>query len=49
MQMTSQLTELTNTKNQEIAERDEKLSRLKMQMAEALKGNSWFILLPLFN
>ncbi|ELU07803.1 hypothetical protein CAPTEDRAFT_221363 [Capitella teleta] len=39
--MSSRLTDLTNTKNQEIAERDVKLDRLKKQMAEALKGNSW--------
>ena len=41
--MNSRLIDLTNSKNQEIAVRDEKLGRLKKQMAEALKGNSWYV------
>jgi hypothetical protein len=40
--MTKQLEELRSLKDKEIADRDQKLNRLKMQMADALKGNSWY-------
>lgn len=39
--LTRQLTEMAALKDKEIADRDQKLNRLKMQMADALKGNSW--------
>ena len=39
--MDEKLKELTELKDKEVALRDEKLNRLKKQMADALKGNSW--------
>lgn len=39
--MEERITEITKQKDKEIAVKDEKLNRLKQQMAEALKGNSW--------
>ncbi|XP_076434917.1 uncharacterized protein LOC143274847 [Babylonia areolata] len=41
LDLTRQMTELAQAKDKEIADRDQKLNRLKMQMADALKGNSW--------
>ncbi|XP_070204497.1 filamin A-interacting protein 1-like isoform X2 [Littorina saxatilis] len=41
LDFTRQLNELREAKDKEIADRDQKLNRLKMQMADALKGNSW--------
>ena len=35
------MSELTVEKDREISTRDEKLDRLKKQMADALSGNSW--------
>lgn len=40
-EMDEKLKELTDLKDKEVALRDEKLNRLKKQMADALKGNSW--------
>ncbi|KAL5015953.1 hypothetical protein ScPMuIL_005542 [Solemya velum] len=40
-EMEERITEITKQKDKEIAVKDEKLNRLKQQMAEALKGNSW--------
>ena len=37
------MTDAVAEKDREISVRDEKLSRLKHQMADALKGNSWFV------
>jgi hypothetical protein len=39
--MDEKLKELTDLKDKEVSLRDEKLNRLKKQMADALKGNSW--------
>nr|KAG5687756.1 hypothetical protein BaRGS_014845 [Batillaria attramentaria] len=39
--LTRQMTEMATLKDKEIADKDQKLNRLKMQMADALKGNSW--------
>ena len=33
---------ITDEKDKEIKMKDDKLSRLKLQMADALKGNSWY-------
>lgn len=41
-QFDRKLAELNEQKDKEIAERDAKLSRLKQQMADSLKGNSWY-------
>ena len=41
LQFDRKLAEMTELKDKEIAERDAKLSRLKQQMADSLKGNSW--------
>lgn len=41
LDLTRQMTEMAAQKDKEIADRDQKLNRLKMQMADALKGNSW--------
>ncbi|KAK3594779.1 hypothetical protein CHS0354_030721 [Potamilus streckersoni] len=35
------LAEMTAVKDKEIADKEQKLNRLKQQMADALKGNSW--------
>ena len=40
-QMNTRLLDLANEKDKEIKTRDEKLNKLKKQMADALKGNSW--------
>lgn len=40
-QLEEKILEITTSKDQEIKIRDEKLTRLKNQMADALKGNSW--------
>ncbi|XP_052798520.1 golgin subfamily A member 4-like isoform X2 [Mya arenaria] len=40
-QFDQKLAEMTEQKDKEIADRDSKLNRLKQQMAESLKGNSW--------
>ena len=40
-QLTRQMADMAAAKDKEIADRDQKLNRLKMQMADALKGNSW--------
>lgn len=37
----SELVELKSLKEKELKSRDEKLERMKQQMADALKGNSW--------
>ncbi|CAG2204224.1 unnamed protein product [Mytilus edulis] len=39
--MDEKLKDITDLKDKELALRDEKLNRLKKQMADALKGNSW--------
>ena len=39
--MDEKLKELADLKDKEVSLRDEKLNRLKKQMADALKGNSW--------
>lgn len=41
LQYEERIVALTEEKDKEIKVRDEKLGRLKMQMADALKGNSW--------
>ncbi|KAL8561090.1 hypothetical protein ACOMHN_031034 [Nucella lapillus] len=41
LDLTLQMTEMAAAKDKEIADRDQKLNRLKMQMADTLKGNSW--------
>ena len=41
LQMDEKLKDITDLKDKELALRDEKLNRLKKQMADALKGNSW--------
>ncbi len=43
LQMELRVAKLTTEKEEEIALRDEKLNRLKTQMADALKGNSWSV------
>ena len=51
-QLEEKILEITTSKDQEIKIRDEKLTRLKNQMADALKGNSWlktFFLHDLFS
>lgn len=40
-QLEEKILEITTSKDKEIKIRDEKLTRLKNQMADALKGNSW--------
>nr|XP_022344710.1 uncharacterized protein LOC111137529 [Crassostrea virginica] len=40
-ELEEKILEITTSKDQEIKIRDEKLTRLKNQMADALKGNSW--------
>ena len=40
-QLEEKILEITTSKDQEIKIRDEKLTRLKNQMADVLKGNSW--------
>ena len=40
-QLEKQLADTVASKDAEIADKDLKLSRLKAQMADALKGNSW--------
>ena len=40
-QLEEKILEITTSKDHEIKIRDEKLTRLKNQMADALKGNSW--------
>ncbi|GFO15082.1 grip and coiled-coil domain-containing protein 2-like [Plakobranchus ocellatus] len=40
-QLEKRLSDITAEKDAQIADRDQKLSRLKSQMADALKGNSW--------
>ena len=40
-QFDKKLAETIEEKDKEIADRDAKLNRLKQQMAESLKGNSW--------
>ena len=39
--MEKRVLEVEKAKDAEIATRDEKLKRLKNQMADALRGNSW--------
>ena len=41
LQFDKKLAETIEEKDKEIADRDAKLNRLKQQMAESLKGNSW--------
>lgn len=41
MEFDKKLAETIELKDKEIADRDSKLNRLKQQMAESLKGNSW--------
>ena len=41
--MEDRLEKLGKEKDHEIALRDEKLTKLKKQMADALKGNSWYV------
>ncbi len=43
LQFDKKLEETVAEKDKEIAERDVKLNRLKQQMAESLKGNSWYV------
>jgi hypothetical protein len=40
--MEEKLVRLREEKDREIVIRDEKLNKLKKQMADALKGNSWY-------
>lgn len=42
LQLEEKILEVTTSKDKEIKIRDEKLTRLKNQMADALKGNSWY-------
>ena len=40
-QFDKKLADVVEQKDKELAERDAKLNRLKQQMADSLKGNSW--------
>ncbi len=49
LQTEARIQQVIQEKNKDIADRDEKLTRLKKQIADTLKGNSWSATLSLLH